>query len=343
VKEKTTLRDIAKSAGVSLSTVSQALNNRTGVSAETRARVLKAAATLGYRHQVRLAAPVAAQITTIGLIVKQDPENRPVVDPFYYDVMRGIEEECQRLSINLMYASVRVDEHSHVIEWPQILSDRQIDGFLVLGAIIENDPTFYRLSDRKPVVLIDGYSTPEHYDRVGMDNTDGMYRATAHLIQLGHRHIGFIGGAANAHPSILERRSGYSQALKDYGIDDYYVEDSRVSSPDIAMEAALKLLKRAPHLTAIAAATDYVAIGVIKAAYDLGIRVPGELSVTGFDDIDMAAHTFPPLTTLSVDKQCLGLLGIRRLYDRAAYPDHPQVTILVHTPLIVRESTQRKD
>jgi LacI family transcriptional regulator len=337
---RTTLREIADLAGVSLSTVSQALNNRNGVSAETRARVLKAAASLGYRQPVLAATPVSGQFSTVGLIVKNDPNPFPMIDPFYYPVMQGVEQECERLNLSVVYGSMKVDENSHLVEWPALLKDQPLDGLIILGAVLSPNQA-KEMADQR-MVIVDGAAPGLDCDCVKADNLSGMYQATAYLIQQGHSEIGLIGGGARAHPSIRERRHGFEQAMHDYGLQPVVMVDSLISDPEQAIAPARAMLEDFPHLGAVVAVSDYVALGVMKAAHALGRRIPDNLSVIAFDNLHLSQHMIPALTTINVEKTYLGVLAVRQLYDRWVYPDRPPVTCLIGTQLVERESVQSK-
>jgi LacI family transcriptional regulator len=334
------LRDIAKQADVALSTVSQVLNNKPGVSPETRQHVLKVASELGYRYKVSVNAPVSPQLSTIGLVTKRfngDPMN---INPFYSYVLAGAERECQRHNISLMYANIEVDEDNHALSWPSMLLDQRVDGVIVVGAFLEETISHISRSAGQNIVLVDAYTAnTATFDSVLIDNYNGAISAVNFLIENGHRHIGLIGSHLHSYPSILERRRGYEAALHQHGIEDIYIEDCALDRP-YAFQATLRLLKRAPHITAIFACNDNVAVGVMNAAQNLGYKVPEDLSVIGFDDIDLAQEVTPPLTTMHVDKVLMGALALRHLRDRAETPDRTPIKTMISTQVIVRESVR---
>ena len=175
------------------------------------------------------------------------------------------------------------------------------------------------------------------YDRICIDNRAGAYDATTYLLGQGHTHIGFVGGGRAVHPSINERREGYSRALEDAGIKTPYCVDSLILTPDYAADAATKVLTAHPELTALVGASDNVAMGIYKAAERLGLAVPRDLSVVGFDNIHGVEHLTPPLTTMNIDKEFLGAAAVRHLYDDAQ-PNRPNLTMLVHPDLAIRQS-----
>jgi LacI family transcriptional regulator len=333
-----TLRDVAEFAGVSIGTASQALNNRPGVSVDARERVLSAAAELGYpvRH---MAYGQTSNLALIGLLLKHDAAQQFSVNPFYSHIQAGVETECRQRGLGLMYSNIEVDAQNRPIHWPPLLNEPALDGLILAGTFIEETMDKIRRRSDLPVVLLDGYARERLYDNVVTDNLLGAFQATQYLIQQGHRHIGLIGSGENAYPSIAERRQGYLKALRAQAIHETYIEESLLSRP-AGYEAAERLLKRAPQITAVFACNDETAIGVMKAAHDLGLDVPGNLSVIGFDDLVIAKDISPALTTIHVFKEWLGRIGVHRLKERLQNPDMPKTTTVLPTQLIIRDSVQ---
>lgn len=336
---KPTLRDVARQAGVSLGTASQALNQRPGVSPQTRALVLEAAAALGYQFHSRARPAAEQRLSTIGLLIKQDASDEPGINPFYSRVIAGAEQECQARGISLMYATVRVDAYSHVSQLPPILLNDQLDGVLVVGAFLEEAICAIHHQAGAPVVLVDSYAPGSGFDSVVTDNINGAIAAVSHLIENGHRHIGLIGSAPDGYPSIRERRKGYMRALQEHGISATYIEDGPLLPAD-AHAATRRLLTRAPQITALFACNDTVAISAMDAAREMGRDIPRDLSIIGFDDIDFAAQTVPPLSTMHVDKIHMGVLAVRQLAERVENPLTPPLTLSLGTRLIARESVR---
>jgi len=337
--ERVTLRQVAETAGVSLGTASQALGNKSNVSAETRARVLEAAEALGYKVTVRTSVSTTKKLNTIGMLTKREVGMPPALNPFYSYILSGAEHECQRLKASLMYAAVEVDQLNRPLELPAMLLDQQLDGLIVVGAFLEDTVAGISRQATPNIVLVDAYAPSQQFDSVVIDNINGAETAVEHLIALGHRHIGLVGSVPNDYPSIRERRKGYTRALRDNGLSDSYIEDSRLTREG-GYEGTLRLLKRAPNVTAILACNDTVAFGVMSAAHELGRRIPDGLSVIGFDDIDPAQEVIPPLTTVHVDKVLMGVLAVRHLHDRSEDPTRTALTTSVSTQLILRDSVQ---
>jgi LacI family transcriptional regulator len=278
-KSSSSLRDVAQAAGVSLGTASRALNNKSNVLPSTRALVLKAASDIGYKLQIRVPTSVSSKLSTVGVVVKRDPGELPRLDPFNYAVLCGIEDECERLGLNLMYASLPVNEFSHATTWSPLLENDEIDGLVIVGVVFRDPTVTSRIPRQIPVVLVDAFAADIECDTINIHNVRGAYEAVKYLIGLGHRRIGLIGSSEKGpeHPSISERRQGYMQALCDNGMNGGYVEDSLLEG-ESAYNATLRLLNRSPDITAIFACNDDVAQNVIRAIKDMGRRVPEDIS-----------------------------------------------------------------
>jgi DNA-binding LacI/PurR family transcriptional regulator len=334
--ENSTLREVAKRAGVSVSTASQALANKPNVASETRARVVEAAVALGYQQKVRIASPITHRLSIIGLLTRSTPDLPIPVNPFYSYVLAGAERECQRMNLSLMYANIEVDQYNNFVSRPPMLFDTRVDGVLIVGSMLSE---MYDEMGDKPIVLVDSYAPHQAFDSVVTDNVNGAFNAVSYLIQQGHRHIGLVGSMPDGYPSIRERRKGYMRALKRHGISDVYTEDSPLIR-EAVYDATKRLLSRAPQVTAIFACNDNVAVGALHAAQDCGRDVPNELSLIGFDDIDLSREIKPALTTVYVDKLLMGSMAVRLMRDRAEDPYRTTVTALLSTRLMIRDSVK---
>lgn len=338
--ERATMAEIAERSGVSLSTVSLVLRDKAGVGAETRQRVLEVARELGYVPR-RPAATLAPAISTVGLVLKADPDSLPAANKFYSHVVAGIEMACRRHQVNLLYATMTVDEDSRPVELPRLLvDDGSADGLLILGAYL--DEALMRLVERRatPLVLVDSYAVVDRYDSVLSDNFAGAYQAVTHLVERGHRHIALVGGHPQAYPSIQERQAGYQRALKDHGIADRYLAECHIVDTAEIVEATARLLHDSPQVTALFGVNDDVAITAMDAARELGRRLPDDLSVAGYDDIDVAECLTPSLTTMQVDKLGMGRLAVQLLINRIEHPEANLVRAAIRPRLVVRNSVR---
>ena len=335
---RVTMVEIAEESGVSLSTVSLVLRDRPGVGADTRERVRDVANRLGY---ILKSAQYRSSLQNVGLILKTEPGTTPQTNPFYSHVLAGIESACRQWQVNLLYATVPVDPDSHPLELPRLLAEEDTaDGLLLVGAFLDNTVAQVVARQSTPIVLVDAYAATDAYDSVVSDNFEGAYGATTYLIEQGHRHIGLVATHPQAYPSIKERRRGYVQALQDHGIAEPCFADCHLGREE-ARDATVDLLRRAPQVTAILCANDEVAIVAMEAAQAEGRQIPDDLSVIGFDDIDLAEHVSPALTTMHVDKIGMGRLAIQLLINRVEYPDAGPVTTYIHPRLVERESVRR--
>lgn len=347
MRKRVTLSDIARRSRVSPSTVSLVLRGKPGIPDETRGRVLKAARALGYVPPQRISALRAGSangnptsrvsvLRTIGLVIKAIPDQIVTANPFYSYVIAGIEEACRRNRFNLLYATLPVDENNLPVELPRLLSEQEIDGLLFVGTFV--DETLQHVLEKQPapVVLVDAYSDFS-YDSVVTDNASGAYQAVSHLIRHGHRHIGIVGSRPHSYPSIQERRAGYLRALQEHQIASVYYGDCLLEA-EPAYAAALELLKTHPQITAVFGCNDAMAIEAMHVAHSLGRHVPQDISIVGFDGIDLGQHIQPPLTTMHVDKVGMGRMAVELLKNRAQNPEAERVTALVQPRLVERES-----
>lgn len=339
MRGKVRISDIAQKSGVSLSTVSLVLNNKPGVSQETRARVLEAATVLEYPIKPIAITGKSTRLTTIGMVVKIDPDIPPQVNPFYSKVLVGIEDACRRKGINLLYATLPVDENNSPVEVPPLLNNDIVDGLLMVGTCV--DETILSISGRRtpPIVLVDGYSNTESYDTVISDNFRAAYQVVKYLIEKGHRHIGLVGSDDSCFPSLKERRNGYLRALKENEIGDIYVANFNINKSH-GFQETIALLKAYPQITALFCVNDDVGSAAIKAAQELGKRVPEDISIVGYDDTYIAANTHPALTTMHVDTVAMGRAAVQLLSLRMENPEAARITLTIHSTLMERQSVR---
>lgn len=332
---KVTISDVAQACGVSPTTVSLVLNNKPGISDATRAHVLETARQLGHPTPTVKKQP---RLTTIGVVVKTDPDLLPPANPFYSQIIAGIDDACRDMSINLLFAMLPVDRHNHPKNVPPLLENSSIDGLLLVGAFIDQTISTLFGQQTPPIILVDGYSDTENYDMVVSDNFRAAYQAVEYLIHNGHRHIGLIGTEPDCYPSLNERRNGYLRALKENGLNDQYSANFNVNRSPGETETA-QLLAENPQISALFCANDNVALGALRAARQLNRRVPEDLSVIGYDDTYLATSITPTLTTMRVDTLAMGRAAVHMLAMRVGKPDAARATFIVHPELVVREST----
>ena len=326
-----TIMDVAQEAGVSYATVSRVVNNKGYIKPETRERVMRAVTRLGYvvNQQARSLASGRSQV--VGLLV-------PGVESAYIgEIIRGIDEELVSASYDLMLYTAhrrRTRESAYVAA----LTQGMADGLLL---VLPRDPSAYLETLRQrgfPYVLIDHQGVDDVGPAVGATNRQGGYDATRHLIELGHRRIGFITGRLE-HGCSRDRLAGYQAALTEHGLDadPQLVREGDFTQP-AGFRAARELLALLERPTAIFASNDVMAFGVMEAARVGGLRIPEDISIVGFDDIPQALHVHPPLTTIRQPLEQMGRLAARMLLRQIDDRRQPAERIDLPTELIVRDS-----
>jgi LacI family transcriptional regulator len=331
-----TLKDVADAAGVSIGTASAALNDRSTVSAETRARVMDTAISLGYAFKPRMSQSESAKLEVIGLLIKHDQGLVWDTNPFYSRVQLGVTNTCQRHNISLMVANIEVDASNHPVEWPAMINQQRIDGLIMAGAFIDDTVQMIKRKSDLPIVLVDSYAPTLNCDSIVTDNEGGVFNAVQYLVQEGHTRIGLVGWNPSSPPSIRQRKQGYLEAIRQNGLEPYICESQL--SREGGYAAVQKLLAGDRQVTALVCCNDETAIGAMNAIRSSGLRVPQDISLVGFDNIDSAAETNPPLTTVHVHKSWMGSLSVQALIERVRHPEQPKITTVLSTNLVVRET-----
>jgi LacI family transcriptional regulator len=339
--DKVTINSIAKKSGFSLSTVSMVLNNKPGISPKTRTQVIEIAKSLGYAYRQNSAQAKPNRLNTLGMIVKADHDLGPHENPFYSRVIMGIEDACRRNRINLMFVTLPVDALNHPVETPALLYNNTVDGVLMVGAFVDKTIVSVTGHATPPIVLVDAYATGEEYDTVISDNFQASYRAVEYLIGKGHRHIGLVGGSPDCYPSLCDRRNGYYRALKENEIVETYTAEFNINISKGYAEVS-KMLAEHPQISALFCINDVVALTSMRAAQDLGRRIPADLSVIGYDDISMAQDSIPSLTTMRVDAVSMGNAAVQLLSFRLENPNAVQMTLTLRPTLIERDSVSQR-
>lgn len=302
---RVSIKDIAKAAGVSHSTVSRALSDNPLVSTETKERIQVLAREMGYSPDAQARSLVMGRTQTVGVVVTT------IADPFIAEVLQSIEVTAQSHGYCVILASSNADPDREIAA-VKMLHSQRVDGVLVIssrvGALYQN----HLDSLAVPVVLLNSHSEQRgpYTFSVGVDNLRGGYIATAHLIDAGHRRIAYVRGAAE-HSNDLARFDGYRRALSEAGIGfDPALVVPGTGGADGGEQALPVLLGVPKQATAVFCYNDMTAIGLLRAARGKGVSVPGDLAVVGFDNIPLASYVDPPLTTLA---QPTGEMGERAM------------------------------
>lgn len=332
-----TIKDVAKKAGVSLSTVSLVLNHKKNVSEETVKKVQQAIDKLDY-HPRRSAQGLASKKSgNIGFILTSDHFSR--AEPFYTKIFLGSEIEARKHNYYIILTTVAQKFNKKSI--PRLLLERNVDGVILAGKVPDGLIQYIQQIDI-PILFIDYFpANGGNYPAVLIDNIAGAKQAVKHLIKKGHNKIAFIGGDIS-HPSIQERFSGYKQALEEAKIpfnENLVIIDEDYPGDKNGYNALCKLQKRKATFTAIFAANDAMAFGCMRCLKEKGIRVPDQIALIGFDDVDVSWQMEPQLTTIRVNKEDMGALAVKNMVDLIASNRKSLGKILVPVELVVRDSS----
>lgn len=303
-----TIRDVAKRAGVGVATVSRVLNNSGYARPETRERVHRAAAELGFVPSQLARGLVSRSSETIGLVIPD------ITNPFFPAVTRGVEDGASEAGYTVFLCNTDNDPALEAID-VQKLRERRVDGIIFVGTTDRHD-LVERLLGEIPVVVADRHVEHASIDSVLVDNLAGARAACSHLLDLGHTRIAHLAGNQRTR-TAQERCEGYQSALLAAGLP---YDERMVAWGDFTYDSGLAmaqvLLGRSPRPTAIFAANDLIAFGAMRAAEDGGLSLPDDLSVVGFDDIPMASVLRPGLTTIRQPAYEMGRLAITMLLER---------------------------
>jgi len=330
---KITIIDVAAEAGVSFGTVSRVINNDIHVKQETRERVLKAMQQLGFVANRQARSLAGGKSNIIGVLV-------PDLGTGYIgEIIRGIDLELSLTDLDLiLYTTHRMA--SKEANYVANLAKGMVDGMLL---VLPRSPADFisTLTQRNfPFVLIDHQGTGQDCPAVGATNWQGAYHATEYLIKLGHKRIGFISGSMDLGCAV-DRLEGYRSALQTYHLADApeLIYEGSFSQPDGYAGASAMLDLPVPP-TAIFASNDVMAMGVMDAIRNRGLRVPGDVSVIGFDDIPQASLVRPGLTTVNQPLEKMGRVAAQKLLDLLKHPEKKAERIELPTELVVRDSCQ---
>jgi len=326
-KSAATIKDVAEAAGVSVGTVSRVLAKESAVKAALQERVLKAMSDLDYRVNIAARTLRTRQIDLVGLILPD------ITNPFFSQLAKCVEVEAVKRGHSLMLASSHGDieaERSHV----QAFLDRSVRGIVVVAAA---DGSGRSLDSPVPIVSVDRRFG--RYPLVTTDHEKGAELVADYLYELGHRHIAYIAGPQDTEVGRL-RRDGFVKRIRALGArGDKLILKIRQGRFDYTSgeRVARKLLgaSKTPPVTAIAAASDQLAIGALRSARDLGLLVPEDVSIVGFDDIELASLVVPRLTTVRQQTDLLAKEAMDRIFGEGR-KRHPQ---LVAGELVIRDST----
>ncbi len=331
---RVTIRDVAAQAGVSVATVSKVINERYGVAAETMERVRAVIDELGYEASLVAQSLRNQRTNVIGVLVAD-------IEPFSAELLKGAADAIRSSGFELVVYSAG-GRASEQVGWERRYLSR-LSGTLLDGAVLVT-PTITEADMHRgtPIVAVDPHTGPAELPTVAADNMAGARAAVEYLLSLGHERIGLITGRPDLQSAQL-REAGYRQALADAGRE---VDPSLILpggyDPDVARESAKALLSSPDRPTAVLSANDISAIAVMGVAHDLGLSVPDDLSVAGFDNVPESAMSNPPLTTVEQPIREMGRRAVEMLIALIRGEDVDERHITLATRIVVRASTRAR-
>lgn len=330
---KVTMKDIAEALDVSITTVSRALNNQGRIGESTRKMVIAKALEMGYE----LPKDPKTEGKMVGIVFDKRLQSL-ATDPFYSIVMMGVEKKCKEYNSQVFFHTI--DQPTDNRLWSLYAQDR-LHGLIVVGGDIRNG-FVSALQERKiPFVLVDNCLDSVDVDSVVTDNAGGVRKILNHLFELGHTRIGFVGGPLS-HPSLAERYETYCLTLDQHGIerkDEWsWIHSEPGPSVEKGYEAILTWYEQGLDVTALLTDNDSTAIGVLRGCTELGIHVPRDLSIVGFDNIPLAEHVSPGITSVHIHKMAMGEWAAKRLHELMEKDDIP-IKVVLSTELVVRGSS----
>lgn len=328
------IHDVAKLANVSIATVSRVTSNKEGVNEDTKARVIKAMAELGYRPN-SAARTLRMSKSNIIIVLMVNIKNS-----FYSEFIRGIEEVARAAGYYILIGSTGGDPEKEA-EYIDLVQASRVDGVILTTAGVLDDQTIEKINKTSPIVLTFDYVPSKKIPSISIDNESASRKVTNHLIGLGHTRIAHITGNMGRLQSQT-RLHGYKQALSQHSIpvDEALIQEGGYLFKD-GYEAAKKLLSFDHLPTAIYGSNDNVAIGALKAILEAGLRVPEDIAIVGFDDVDIASFMTPGLTTIHQPRYEIGQRAMGLLLKKINQEEVSQGHIILEDELIVRESCGR--
>ena len=334
MSKRLTMADIGRLAGVSASTVSRALNNHPNIPRETRERILEIARAHDYHLDTRAQNFRLRRSQTIATVFPYRGQSRRLIsDPFYLEITSAIIDALGDHDYDMVLARVPADDADWCLRYAMT---RRVDGLIIIDRGVQ-DPGVDELHRLGTDFVVWGPPLPGQVCvSVGCDSVTGALLALRHLVGLGRRRIGFIGGHGGMVETYL-RRQGYEQGLREAGLPlDERLIIYTDFSPQAGHAAMSELLAREPGLDAVFACSDFMALAAMEVLRGHGRRVPADVSVVGYDDISLAAHCTPRLTTVRQQIQRGGQLMVSHLFDLMA--GNPVESMMLPVELVIRDS-----
>ncbi len=331
---KVSIRDLSKMTGFSPATISNALNHKKGVNRETAEEIFRVARETGYLS--------ANAVTKIKLLIFK--KNGQIIDdtPFFQSLIEGFEEECHRLGYEMVISRADQRTPDYELQVRELLNEQGAAVVVLATEMMDGDLEPYRNAPC-PLVILDHWTESMEFNSVLINNADAARMMTEHLLENGHTEVGYLRGAFRI-KGFRSRFVGFQTALKKRKIP--YKEEYTVTlgtSSNGAYQDMLRYLQKNPRLpTAFFADNDMIALGAMKALQEMGMRIPEDVSIVGFDDLPFCEISSPPLTTLRVPNREMGKMAVRRLAEMIEGIAADAVIKTQVCPRIVYRSTVKK-
>jgi LacI family transcriptional regulator len=330
MKRRVTIGDVAAAAGVSKQTVSRAINDKEEINPATKARILQIVHELGYRPN-RLAQAMHSQRTRmVGLIVSD------ITNVFFPEVARGAQDAA--MVHDYIILIVNTDESpQRELRMLELMAEQAVDGIISFTHRLSDEKLLHFAEGYRPIVIINREIEHPHISLLNVDNRLGAELVVNHFIEQGHQHIAMLSNITFA-PEEVRRVQGYRETLTRAGLADYLHTTPATSAGGYAETTTL--LQDHPEVSAIFCYNDMMAIGALRACRELGKRVPQDVAIVGFDDIQLAADTNPSLSSVHVDKYEIGKLAFQRVLDLINNSSAKLPAINIKPSLVVRASSR---
>lgn len=329
--KRATIEDVAELAGVSRQTVSRAINNKPEINAETRERVMQAVVTLGYRPNRIAQSMVTNRTHSIGLLIAD------ITNPFFPEVTRGIQDIAQASSYNVFVCNCD-DQADLEIQELHSLAAQGVDGIIVFSHNASDNQVYQFAKSYAPLVFVNRQLQHQNLSVLMINNFHGAELAAARFLELGRTNIGMVTNNSSSYKTS-RRLQGFRQYLKSQNIP---LPEERIISADTNLEggysATCELLEKFPTTNAVFAYNDLMAIGAMRACQEKGRRIPQDVAIIGFDDIQFSRMITPALTTVRVDKYAVGKMAVTRLMEMIADPSAEYAPLELQLELVLRET-----
>ena len=330
------IKDVAARAGVSPSTVSRVISGSPRISQKTRERVFAVMKELDYHPNAIARSLVKQSSEALGILIPSTVEQF-FLNPFFPEVLRGITQVAQRTGYDLML-STALHGLNDAERLERMIRSRRVDGVILLTSRVKDNLLPVLDANRIPAVLIGRPMEETSVSWVNNDNVRAAYDITAHLLNLGHRRVGFIGGSQEFVVTI-DRLNGYRMALEEFGIPfDPQLVVAGEFMEEVGYSGMMRLLALAERPGAVVASDDVLAFGAMRAAGELGYRIPEDMSIAGFNDIPLARLANPPMTTVNVRIYELGQTAARLLIEQMENNTLQSRSVEIGHSLVVRRS-----